>query len=254
MTPPVTCRCGYQFQGETVDELVGSARGHVDEAHAELGLTDEQVRDYVTAALRTGAARPRVEQIGAMEIREVTPERLDDVLRFFDRDAFADNPACASCYCMFYHIAGEEWAQRTAAQNRAARSELIACGQARGYLAYADGEPAGWCNAGPRAAYPRYDGAEEYRVDDGEHVGSIVCFVIAPQYRRHGIARRLLDAACEGFRRQGLRVAEGYPSRDENDDASAYHGPASMYADAGFEPFRELEHQTIVRKSLTADG
>jgi GNAT superfamily N-acetyltransferase len=250
----VRCQCGVAVTGEDEAGLLQPMRGHVETAHAELRLTDQQLRDYIAAALRSGPARPRVEHVGTVEVRPLTPDRLEDYLRFFDRDAFADNPAWADCFCMFYmrNWAEGEWQARAAAENRADMSHLIACGQAQGYLAYVDGEPAGWVNAAPRSLLPAIDANGEFRVDEEERVGAIACFVVAPHYRGHGIARRLLDAAIDGFRRQGLRYAEGYPARDAGTAAAAFHGPYAMYEEAGFRPVRELERQTVMRRDLTA--
>jgi len=33
-----------------------------------------------------------------IEVRELTPARLDDYLRFFDKDAFTDFPEWSGCY------------------------------------------------------------------------------------------------------------------------------------------------------------
>jgi ribosomal protein S18 acetylase RimI-like enzyme len=86
---------------------------------------------------------------------------------------------------------------------------------------------------------------------DDDTVGSIVCFVVAPPYRRHGLAARLLDAACRSFVDRGLDVAEAYPNKQPDDDASAYHGPMSMYIEAGFAEVGPLnEHLTVVQKVL----
>jgi len=248
----VRCLCGVTAQGEDEAGVFAPMRAHVDEAHAELGLSDRHVRDYIAAAVRSGGPKPRLERVGTVEVRPLTPERLEDYLRFFDRDAFADNPAWAACYCMC-HVgdwAEGEWESRGAAENRADIAGLIECGGVRGYLAYADGEPAGWVNAAPRSYFPGFQASEEYRVDDAERVGSIVCFVIAPHYRRHGIARKLLEAALDGFRGEGLTVAEAYPARNADSDGAAYHGPLEMYEAAGFRHFREMERQTIVRINL----
>lgn len=252
----IACQCGHPIRGEDHEAVLAGAREHVKAAHAELGLTDQHTSDYVAAALRSGPAKPRRATVGAVEIRPVTPDRVEDVLRFFDTDAFADNPAWASCYCMFYYHnrAEGEWSARSAQENRDAIQNLLGCGRAQGYLAYVDGEPAGWCNAAPRRLLPRMDANEEYRVEDADRVGSIACFVIAPQYRRHGLAGRLLDAACEGFRAQGLAVAEAYPSKNPEGDAEAYHGPLPLYERAGFTLFRELENTTIVRLTLAAEA
>lgn len=250
----VTCACGAAVSAEDRAAVVRAMRRHVDEQHADLGLTDRNIEDNVDAALRMGPPRPRVETIARLDVHPLTPDRQVDFLRFFDYEAFPDNPAWADCYCQFfYSTSNEAWARQSAADNRVGACERIGSREMTGYLAYVDGEPAGWVNAGPRALYPRLEIEEEARVEDAARVGSIVCFVIAPPYRRHGLARRLLDAALDGFRTQGLAIAEAYPLRDApaGSDAAAFHGPPSLFEAAGFRPYRELKRQTVVRLSLT---
>jgi GNAT superfamily N-acetyltransferase len=225
----------------------------MDEAHTDLTITEQEVADYVDAALRMGPPRPRVEVVDHLEVQPLTPERLNDFLRFFDFEAFPDNPAWASCYCQFFSFADDErWRRQSATDNRAGACERIPNRQMRGYLAFVNGEPAGWCNAGPRAMYPRLDAETETdgAAIDATEIGSIVCFVIAPPYRRHGLARRLLDAALDGFRSQGLSIAEAYPNREVENDGAAFRGPPALYADAGFVPYREMDTRTIVRLDL----
>jgi len=193
------------------------------------------------------------DNMGEPVIRELTPELLEDYLKFFDHDAFADNPDWAGCYCMYYHFSGtdEEWFARTASDNRAAISDLIRNGEAHGLLAYVDGKPVGWCKAAPRLSLPRLGLHKDLQVDDADRVGSIVCFVIAKPYRGHGIARSLLDAACEVLARRGLAFAEAYPRRHAESEADNYPGPLKMYLAAGFTIFREVDRCAIVRKPLS---
>jgi GNAT superfamily N-acetyltransferase len=246
------CVCGFVLTGENRGGLFDAVRRHTDEQHAELALSDQNIADYVDAALRSGPPRPRVEEVKSLEIRALSPELQDDVLRYFDYEAFAGNPAWANCYCQFFYVPDDEgWHERSAADNRAGLCERVSTEAMTGYVAYADGEPAGWCNAGRRTRYSRLDRELQGRAPDAEETGSIVCFVIAPPYRRHGLAQRLLDAAIEGFREQGLTVAEAYPVRGVEDDAGSYRGPVSLYERAGFTPYRELERQTVMRLSLT---
>ncbi len=193
---------------------------------------------------------PLIERSTAVNIRELTPELLNEYLQFFDQDAFTDNPHWSKCYCMFYHTNYDEWERRAAADNRAAKSEQIRSGRAHGLLAYVEGNVVGWCNATPRAELPSLDWDENYRTGDTEVVGSIVCFIVAPAYRRQGIAHQLLDAACDYFRRHGLQIAEAYARKDPPSAAQAYHGSLAMYLAAGFRPFRDLGDFVIVRKSL----
>ena len=197
-------------------------------------------------------ADPEDRQKDDVAIRELTPEILKDFLDFFDHDAFADNPAWSGCYCMYYQFTGidEEWDKRSASENREAMSKLIREGKAHGLLAYVDGRSVGWCHAAPRTTIPRLKLYQQFRVEEAERIGSIVCFVIAKPYRGRGIARRLLDAACQTFIRQGLAFAEAYPLKHAESDADNFPGPLEMYLDAGFSVFRELERFVIVREAL----
>jgi len=186
-------------------------------------------------------------------VRDLSPEVLADWLAFFDHDAFADNPEWSACYCHFYHFDHEtgSWDDRSAKQNRGASSELIQAGRLRGYLAYVNGKPAGWCQAAPRLLIPKLQKDKSLAIDDADQVGSVVCFAVASPHRGGGVANRLLEAASAGFRAQGLAIAEAYPRKNAVGDADNYHGPLSLYIHSGFAPFRELEHVLMVRKDLT---
>ena len=46
------CECGHMLRGETDDELMEQGRRHVAEMHPELGMSDEQLRELVTANAR----------------------------------------------------------------------------------------------------------------------------------------------------------------------------------------------------------
>lgn len=188
----------------------------------------------------------------SITIKRLGADLLDDWLHYFDHDAFADNPDWSGCYCQWFHVHHEDggWESRTAAQNRAAAVELIRAGGLRGHLAYSEGRPIGWCQAAPRVIIPNIAGDAELAVDDAEEVGSIVCFNVAAAYRRQGVAAALLEAACAGFREDGLLTAEAYPVRTATGDAANYHGPLGLYLRAGFEPYRELEGLVVVRRGL----
>lgn len=176
---------------------------------------------------------------------------LADFLHFFDHVAFADNPKWASCYCHFPHAdhANVDWKQRGAAENRAATCALANSGGMRGLLAYADGQVVGWCNAGPRPLIDNMLGEVD---PEGERIGAIACFVVAPDWRRRGVARALLDAACDGFAAQGLAWAEAYPLADAASAAALHHGPIEMYLGAGFKTVREDDGTLCMRKRLSA--
>jgi uncharacterized protein YndB with AHSA1/START domain/GNAT superfamily N-acetyltransferase len=195
----------------------------------------------------------RLDEIGEVTVREVTPERVGDYQRFFDQDAFRDYPAWRGCYCMEPLFAGsdEEWSMRTGAENRAEVSRRLQEGQTTAVLAYAGERPVGWCHYGPTTRLALIMRRYELKADDQAKVGSIGCFIIAAPYRGHGVARQLLDAACERLRQDGMEWVEAYPRGDRDTAQGNFRGPLSMYKAAGFQPVREAAGTTIMRKRLT---
>lgn len=193
----------------------------------------------------------RLSAIGEVEIHDVAPDRLADYQSFFDNDAFRDYPVWQSCYCMETQLAQtDEWAARTAAENRRDMSALITEGKVTGLLAYVNGKPVGWCNYGETTRLGGVMRKLGLSAADHEGVGSVACFVIAAPYRGHGVASRLLDAAIERLRKSGVRAVEAYPRHFEDSAQANYRGPLSMYLRAGFELYRETDRNLIVRKTL----
>ena len=191
-----------------------------------------------------------------IEVRELRPELLQDYLEFFDQ-AFSDFPHWADCYCGFYDTPGDYWDATSNAEHRAARLALISAGKAQGLLAYIDGRPVGWCNAQPRANFVNMRSYRVALTDPGEPVGSIMCFLVSPENRGKGVCRALLNAAVNKFRRDGLQVAEGYPTTDPSKRSweipwaeENYKGPLNVYLKNGFKIHRQLERFAIVRKQL----
>ena len=145
------------------------------------------------------------------KVVDLNPERVDKYLEFFDKDAFTDFPDWSGCYCGFYDTPGDHWdpTGKAGPNHRADRAERIRSGQAHGLLALADGKVVGWCNAQARSSFRNMRRYAVVIEDPTESVGSIMCFLVAPGYRRKGVGTALLNAACNKFRNEGLSVAEG---------------------------------------------
>jgi len=188
-----------------------------------------------------------------VEIRPLTPQRLDDFLDFFDHRAFPDNPKWQSCYCHFPHAdhARVNWHDRSAQDNRAATCDRIDTGTMTGWLAYSNGLAIGWCNAGPRRFIEGLFDAPEPIAD---RIGAISCFVVAPAFRGQRVATRLLNAACDGLRERGFEWAEAYPRADSDSATENHYGPLAMFTAAGFERVvspNDSNGGITVRKALT---
>ncbi len=185
-----------------------------------------------------------------LTIRPLSPELHDDFLRFFEGEAFADNPRWATCYCQYPHVDHSRvaWHDRTGEENRAAACGRIESGRMQGLLAYRGHEVVGWCNCAPRILLEAFASEPD---PDADRLGHIACFVVAKAHRRAGVARALLGAACEMLRREGVEIVEACPSRSAATDAENHFGPLSLYLSAGFGVHREEDDgRVIVRRRL----
>lgn len=241
-----------QIRGDDVAAVIDGFLAHARESHEwpypEQALRN-YARNYAEANVRLTGSTERLDEIGEITIYPVSADRIDDWLGFFDRDGFAGNPDWASCYCLEPHLpAGEEDPERPWREVRSAMIDRLGDGSTYGYLAYVDGKPAGWVNASPRAEYGLYRNLDPEGPNPASVIG-VSCFVIAPPYRRHGIAASLLDKVIEDAGERGALWVEGYPYNEpEGGDPSHYRGPRQIYEARGFEPIEVREHDTVMRR------
>ncbi len=193
-------------------------------------------------------------------IRPLSPELLDDFLYFFDHVAFADHPEWQWCYCTFFHLGKQDEQRLEEESSRCTRDvlrnvaiDLINTGVMRGYLAYADGQVVGWCNASDKRGYKKL--CENRDIWDGDDakappVKVVTCFIVAPTFRRKGVAAALLNRVLQDAAAEGCQVLEAYPAAGELDCFGHYHGHPAMYEACGFKPYRQLDGYSIYRKTL----
>ncbi len=254
--PVVQCTCTERFDTESPAELRERFVAHLYDAHADWDIKQEDI----DTLLRIMANRPEWDGqpcplAQPLDIRPVLPETTDDFVRFFEGEGFMDNPLWATCYCMFPNFTGsnDEWSERTGEANLADKISLFKSGGAHGLLAFGDeGQPVAWCAAGPKAEMGNLPRILKGQHTETDGIGSIFCFVVAPPYRRQGVAASLLEAACDYLQGFGLTVAEAYPAKSATGDAHSFHGPLEMYLQAGFTAHGESAGRVVVRRSLKA--
>ena len=185
-----------------------------------------------------------------IQIRELTPDLLEDYLYFFDNIAFTDHKEWANCYCIHFHWQSK-WDSEPPKSNRDRAIEHIKSGAMRGYLAYSDGRVVGWCNAGDKSSFAalKHNVKPENWEDPGDaKVKSVVCFLVAPDMRGKGIATALLSRVCADAGERGYRHVEAYPRVSSKDMYVNHHGPDSLYYKQGFVLHKESKGQAILRK------
>lgn len=181
-----------------------------------------------------------------IQVRRLEKNMAEDYLDFFDNRAFSDGNPEKGCYCVWHHWTEEQEQLRARLpeserpnRKREYARELIQDGKLCGFAAFCDGKMVGFCNADKKARYFRLNSPGE------EKTLSIVCFTVAPQLRRRGIAKALLQSACRYAQEEGYDCVEGYPSRGEF-KVSDCGGPAAMYIEQGF----TIAEDGIARKKM----
>jgi GNAT superfamily N-acetyltransferase len=157
---------------------------------------------------------------------------------------------------MFWRLTRSEFEKRKGEGNRRAFRTIVASGAEPGVLAYAGGEPVGWCAVAPRADYPALERSRVLAPVDDEPVWSVSCFFVARANRGQGVSVQLLKAAAEFARRRGAKILEGYPVESRSGkmpDAFAWTGLPGTFRRAGFsEVARRSKTRPIMRMSLRA--
>jgi GNAT superfamily N-acetyltransferase len=172
-----------------------------------------------------------------LEFRDLTPPLWPELERLF-----GENGACGGCWCMWWRIErGERWPEVKGAGARRRLRALVRSGRAHGVLAFAGGEPVGWCAYQRRVELPRLDRAPSLACRDAERVWSLPCFFVKAGWRGKGVARGLLGAALGQLRGRGAGVVEGYPVKpprpgERMPGAFVWTATPGLFRAAGFRP------------------
>ena len=178
----------------------------------------------------------RLSDQGAITVVPASPERWPDIEEFFGNTA---------CWCQYWRVSSSEYGRiskeklfedqlakrKTALHNQLERSTPP------GVVAYREGRIVGWCGFGPRNEMERIVRSRTIPSVDDRQVWSIVCFLVRPGDRRHGVARALLHGAIECARSHGAPALEAYPVDPGGGRISAtfaYVGLLPMFEREGF--------------------
>ena len=177
------------------------------------------------------AARSEPLSPSAIEIVPATADRWDDIAVLLDGD---DD---RGCWCQPWRGQAGGYGKAAPGSRPAALRAQLGLPVPPGFLAYVDGEPAGWCGVVVRTESPRLSRSRTIPAIDDQPVWAIGCFRIRVGYRRRGVARALLAHVVEAAREAGAPGVEAYPidPRGKRVDVGfAYVGLASMFDQAGF--------------------
>lgn len=119
-----------------------------------------------------GWARMRDQSFPAdsvLEFHPLTRERWSDF-----EELFGERGAYGGCWCMWWRLTRREFEQQQGEGNRQAMKAIVESVQVPGILAYAAGEPVGWCSVAPREHYGSLNRSPVLKRLDDTPVWSIV--------------------------------------------------------------------------------
>jgi GNAT superfamily N-acetyltransferase len=184
----------------------------------------------------------------ALAFHPLTPSRWDDFAALFGARG-----ACGGCWCMTWRRSAAAFKAGKGEGNRRAMRRLVMAGEAPGVLAYAGGEPVGWCAVAPRERYVRLAASRTLAPVDDAPVWAVSCFFVRREWRGRGLTVRLLGAAADHARAHGARLVEGYPYEPPGrlPGPFVWTGLAAAFRAAGFtEVARRSATRPIMRLPL----
>ena len=193
----------------------------------------------------------------SITIKRLTYELNNDYLDFFDNRAFTDDNPNGPCYCTspnqdeetIRKMVGEFKENGVKETLRKYAAEMLDKSLIQGYLAY-DGELAiGWCNSADIDSYAGFVPEFARKNTCGKTI-SIVCFEIAPEYRRMGIASAFIEQVCSDARSNGYAAVEGYSIVSDKRNDYDYQGSMGLFSKAGFVEVMRKNDQVIMRRML----
>ncbi len=158
----------------------------------------------------------------------VTPDRLNDLARFSER-----NGKFRYCSCMRWRLKSSVFQKSSKEERVEALAGLVRDHVPIGVLAYLDGEPVGWCSVAPRETYGALERYKALPRLDDVPVWSVVCFFVSSGSRRKGVTAGLLRAAVAYAVAHGAAAVEGYPV-EPGERLYTYMGAPSAFRAAGF--------------------
>lgn len=180
--------------------------------------------------------RTQRERLTGEQVRVVPATgRFDDVATMVG----PSQPGGQACWCLSHRLLAAELRDAEGRERRAeVMRELCAGPVAPGYLAYVDGELAGWVGAGPRSSMSYVERSSRLVRAHDDQAWVVICLRIRPPFRRRGLTSVLVEAVVDAAREAGADAVEAYPVDPEGgrvDQAFAYVGLVRWFEDAGFE-------------------
>ena len=161
-----------------------------------------------------------------------------------------NNGIFGGCWCMGFH---PEDSRTDAANNRAAKEQLVRRGQAHAALVFDGDDCVGWCQFGAPDEVPRIKNRAAY--EKGRTTSPdwrIACCYVGKGHRRQGVAAAALAGALDLIAGLGGGHRRGIPrGRRVGPAGFLFNGALSTYEKLGFTRDRKIgKHRWVVARVI----
>lgn len=226
----------------TPDIVRPSRRGSPPDPRRICSTVRQPALPQSLGVLRPGThpALPLTPTLSKYSVKELSPRTRPGFEKLFLRKSKG-----GGCWCMIFHQLGRlpksekgGMTRSRVAKSRRDKRTRVESGTSHGVLVYADAEPVGWCQYGPKEELPRIDAGTTYRklalADRGQKLCRITCFWVDREHRNEGVATTASAAVLESIRKKGGGLVEAYPSKVKGFPAD-WTGTWPMFRKQGFE-------------------
>jgi len=156
----------------------------------------------------------------------------------------------AWCFCVAWWVpTWEGWPERQAMQNRQLRERLFKDGEYDGYLLYVNDKPVGWCQVGSRDRLEKL--VKQFDLSPSPQTWAITCFLIAPAYRRRGLACYMLSEILKDLKKRNVKRVEAFPKTGSDcQTEDLWTGPAKIFLEAGFKTIDDDPEKIVMALEL----
>jgi GNAT superfamily N-acetyltransferase len=161
--------------------------------------------------------------------------RFDDVALMVG----PSRPGGQACWCLSHRLRTAELQDAEGHERREEVMRGLCAGAVPpGYLAYVDGELAGWAGAAPRSTMSYVERSSRLLRAHDDVAWVVICLRVRPPFRRCGLTSLLIEGVVDAAREAGADAVEAYPVDPRGarvDQSFAYVGLVDWFERAGFE-------------------
>lgn len=187
-----------------------------------------------------------VHDLKAALFTPVTCENWEDLV-----ELFGVRGACGGCWCMYWRLTHREFQEKKGVGNKKLFHKLVSERKPVGVMAEVNGKPVGWCSISPRKDLIRLSNSRLLKPVDEQPVWSITCLFINKEFRRLGLSKDLIKAACDYAKGLGAQIIEAYPiipKKDPVPDVFAWVGFVESFRKAGFKRVEERSETRLLMR------